>query len=79
MASFVWGYEGHPDRHAELVHQFVLCLQLCISIDHRVDTDKLQHRLSGVRPCIRDGCSLANSIIRHPQSHTDTYFLRGSK
>ena len=40
----------------------ILKVQLCIPINHRVDTNKLQHRLSGVRFCIRDGCSLSISI-----------------
>ena len=40
----------------------LLKLQLCIPINHRVDTNKLQHRLFGVRSCIRDNCSLPNGM-----------------
>ena len=55
--------------------EHILKIQLCISIDHRVDSHKLQHRLLGVRSCIRDCCSQSNvpgqrsATCSHMQTH----------
>ena len=59
----------------------ILKVQLCKPINHRVDTNKLQHRLFGVRSCIRNSCSITNGMRRHPdaQSHIDSCFQRARK
>ena len=40
----------------------ILKVQLCIPINHRVDTNELQHRLFGVRSCMRDSSSSPNGV-----------------